>query len=155
MDADGFLQKLVAEHEAGESLVHVQRLPARPPSPQPFPDDVPELLADRLRLLGIDGLYLHQLRALQALSGGGDVVVATGTASGKTLVYNMAFAAEVLNDRDRLVDALLEPRQDFLFRSGEDHLLFQRFLFHEVTSLTGNAAVSRDARFCCSAETSS
>src|SRR5437762_1711958 len=101
MDAGGFLDKLVAEHEAGESLVHVQQLPARPPSPEPFPDDLPELLTDRLRLLGIEGLYLHQLRALQVLEQGDNVVVATGTASGKTLVYNTAFAADVLRDPKR------------------------------------------------------
>jgi DEAD/DEAH box helicase domain-containing protein len=101
VDAGGFLDNLVAQHDAGESLVHVQRLPARPPAPEPFPDDLPELLTDRLGLIGIEGLYLHQLRALQVLEQGDSVVVATGTASGKTLVYNTAFAADVLRDPKR------------------------------------------------------
>src|SRR5437762_1760014 len=101
MDAGGFLDKLVAEHEAGESLVHVQQLPARPPSPEPFAAELPELLTDRLRLLGIEGLYLHQHRALQVVENGDNAVVATGTASGKTLVYNIAFAADVLRDSKR------------------------------------------------------
>src|SRR5207249_9127584 len=46
----------------------------------------------RLKLLGIEGLYPHQRRALDALGAGAGVVVSTGTASGKTLVYNLAFA---------------------------------------------------------------
>src|SRR5437016_3361754 len=92
VDADAFLAKLADEHEAAESLVHVQRLPAREPSPHPFPEDLPELLVDRLRLLGIDGLFFHQRRALDVLHAGENVVVATGTASGKTLVDTLALA---------------------------------------------------------------
>ncbi|MFN2545169.1 MAG: DEAD/DEAH box helicase [Actinomycetota bacterium] len=98
MDAEAFLEKLTTEHDAAESLVHVQRLPARKPSPHPVPEGMPDLLVDRLRLNGIEGLYFHQVRALEVLRGGGNVVVATGTASGKTLVYNMSFAADVLAD---------------------------------------------------------
>jgi DEAD/DEAH box helicase domain-containing protein len=101
VDAADFLARLTTEHGAGESLVHVQRLAARDPSPHPFPDDMPQLLRERLALQGIDGLYFHQLRALEVLRGGDNVVVSTGTASGKTLVYNMAFAADVLDDPKR------------------------------------------------------
>ena len=42
-----------------------------------------------LRARGIDALYRHQARALEALRAGRDVVLATPTASGKTLVYNL------------------------------------------------------------------
>ena len=98
MDPDAFLEKLATEQDVGESLVHVQRIAAREPSPHPLPEDLPHLLVDRLGLLGIDGLYFHQQRALEVLRGGDNVVVATGTASGKTLVYNLAFAADVLED---------------------------------------------------------
>ena len=84
-----------------ESLVHVRELAARAPTPQPFPDDVPQLLVDRFALLGVEGLYEHQTRALELVRDGRNTVVATGTASGKTLVYNTAFAAEVLNDPKR------------------------------------------------------
>jgi DEAD/DEAH box helicase domain-containing protein len=84
-----------------ESLVHVRELPARTPHPQPFPDDVPQLLVDRLRLVGVEGLYEHQARALDLVREGRNTVIATGTASGKTLVYNTAFATEALNDPKR------------------------------------------------------
>jgi DEAD/DEAH box helicase domain-containing protein len=84
-----------------ESLVHVRELAARAPEPRPFPDDVPAVLIDRLRLIGVEGLYEHQARALDLVRGGRNTVIATGTASGKTLVYNTAFASEALLDPKR------------------------------------------------------
>jgi DEAD/DEAH box helicase domain-containing protein len=86
---------------AEESLVHVRRFEARRPRPSPFPEDVPQVLIERLRLIGVRGLYEHQLRALDAISAGEDVVIATGTASGKTLVYNVAFGSRALADAKR------------------------------------------------------
>ncbi len=72
--------------------MHVRELPARRPVVDPFPDDLPELLIARLQLSGMRGLYPHQAEGLAALRSGRNVVMATGTASGKTLVYNTAFA---------------------------------------------------------------
>ncbi len=97
MDARAFLDRLVAEPDVAASLVHVERLPARAPELEPF-GDVPDIVRERLALLGVEGLYPHQQRALDVLSTGGNVVVATGTASGKTLVYNLAFAARAVAD---------------------------------------------------------
>jgi DEAD/DEAH box helicase domain-containing protein len=97
VDPRAFLSSVAGD----ESLVHVRDLPARPDAKVPFPDDLPELLIERLSLLGIDGLYGHQRDALDAVRDGRDIVMATGTASGKTLVYNVAFAAEVVADPKR------------------------------------------------------
>ncbi len=96
-DPRAFLASLAQD----ESLVHVRELPAQAPSPRPFPADVPSLLVDRFRLVGVEGLYEHQARALDLVRDGRNTVIATGTASGKTLVYNTAFAAEVLADPKR------------------------------------------------------
>jgi DEAD/DEAH box helicase domain-containing protein len=94
-------RSFLAANGTEESLAHVRELPARPNAPQPFPDDLPELLCERLAMLGIEGLYRHQRLALDAVRAGRNVIMATGTASGKTLVYNLAFAAEVLSDPKR------------------------------------------------------
>jgi DEAD/DEAH box helicase domain-containing protein len=83
------------------SVVHLRDLPARTAEPLPFPSDLPPLLVDRLGLVGVTGLYEHQARALELVRDGRDVIVATGTASGKTLVYNAAFAAEAIDDPKR------------------------------------------------------
>src|SRR5436190_19621053 len=97
MDARKFLDQLAVDPVVAESLVHVGRLAAQAPELLPL-WEVPDLVRDRLALLGIEGLYPHQRRALDLLSEGSNVVVATGTASGKTLVYNMAFAARAVAD---------------------------------------------------------
>ncbi len=74
-------------------------MPARGADLEPLPSDLPEILTGRLEMLGIEGLYPHQRRALDVIMSGHDTAIATGTASGKTLVYELAFAAAALRDR--------------------------------------------------------
>ena len=100
MDAWRFLEELRDDPAFSESLVHVEDLPAREPTLEPLPE-LPDVVRDRLKLLGIEGLYPHQRQALDALGTGAGVIVCTGTASGKTLVYNLAFAAEAVADPKR------------------------------------------------------
>jgi len=96
VDPRAFLDRLTADPDAEASLVHVEDLPARAPRLLPFPDDLPDVLAGRLGLLGIDGLYPHQAEGLTSLRAGRNVVLATGTASGKSLVYQIAAATDAL-----------------------------------------------------------
>src|SRR5207253_5190123 len=102
MDARGFVNGLRERDVAGEdgdpSLAHVEVLGARDPQPLPLPVDLPEVLRARLELLGVAGLHGHQKAALDRLDAGENVIVATGTASGKTLVYNLAFARTALDE---------------------------------------------------------
>jgi DEAD/DEAH box helicase domain-containing protein len=96
MEAQGFLDSLTADPAEADNLVHVEHLPARDPKPLPFPDDLPEVLVSRLSLLGIEGLFEHQLLGLEALRSGRNVMLSTGTASGKSLVYQIATAESAL-----------------------------------------------------------
>jgi DEAD/DEAH box helicase domain-containing protein len=96
MEAQAFLDSLTADPADADNLVHVEHLPARDPKPLPFPDDLPEVLVSRLSLLGVEGLFEHQLLSLEALRGGRNVMLATGTASGKSLVYQIATAESAL-----------------------------------------------------------
>jgi len=83
--------------DAQDSLVHVRELPARTVEPEPFPSGLPEIVRQRLGLIGVTGLFAHQRRALELVRSGSNVIVATGTASGKTLVYDLAFATEAVD----------------------------------------------------------
>ena len=47
------------------------------------------MIDSRLRGRGIDGLWSHQAAAVDALRAGRNVAVATGTASGKSLCYQI------------------------------------------------------------------
>src|ERR687891_454805 len=97
MDAAAFLQRLSDDDVTRDRLVHIETLPARAPETALFPG-LPDPIPDRLRLLEIEGLYPHQARALDLLEHDRNVIVASGTASGKTLVYDLAFARAALED---------------------------------------------------------
>jgi DEAD/DEAH box helicase domain-containing protein len=96
MDPQAFLDGLRADPDLAPSLLEVREIPARPPTLEPFPDGLPDVIGGRLGLLGIEGLYPHQRRGLDTLRAGRDLLMATGTASGKTLVYDVAFAEAAL-----------------------------------------------------------
>jgi DEAD/DEAH box helicase domain-containing protein len=83
------VDRLRATDEGQDRLVHVEHLPPREPGDVPELPMAPELTV-RLRRLGMDRLWKHQAEALAATRIGRNVAVATGTASGKSLVYQLA-----------------------------------------------------------------
>lgn len=58
----------------------------------------PEPLRHVLELSGITSLFSHQTRAIDRVGSGRHTVVATPTASGKTLVYNLSVVANFFQD---------------------------------------------------------
>jgi DEAD/DEAH box helicase domain-containing protein len=60
---------------------------------------LPSPLRLALKQLGIPSLYSHQGQALKAIQDGRHVLVATPTASGKTLIYNLPVLAHLLEHR--------------------------------------------------------
>ena len=64
----------------------------------PFPNELHPALSDSLRAQGISALYTHQARAWEHVSAGHNPVVVTGTASGKTLCYNLPVLDRLLRD---------------------------------------------------------
>ncbi|MEV5412469.1 DEAD/DEAH box helicase [Thermopolyspora sp. NPDC052614] len=80
-------------------VTHVEHVPARQAGQARWPDWMPELLADRLRNQGVEGLWEHQLRAAEHVHRGQNVIISTGTASGKSLAYLVPAVAEILAGR--------------------------------------------------------
>ncbi len=72
--------------------------PARVAQTVAFPDDAHPALVESLRARGIDSLYTHQATAWQNVHAGKHIVVVTGTASGKTLCYNLPVLDRLLRD---------------------------------------------------------
>src|SRR5918994_771750 len=66
----------------------VASLPQREATLVNFPDLRPEL-SEALRKMGASRLYSHQLEAYERVRAGENVVVATATASGKSLCYKI------------------------------------------------------------------
>ena len=89
MDVSALLEQIQSRRDYGGQLQHVEVLPERAgrfATPEtPLPAAVARLLAAR----GIEELYCHQVAALEAARARQDFVVVTGTASGKTLCYNL------------------------------------------------------------------
>ena len=75
--------------ELAERLTYITVIPPIKGRLHPIPADVPPVLTTALAKIGIDSLYEHQLEALTLLRQGKDIVIATPTASGKTLCYNL------------------------------------------------------------------
>jgi DEAD/DEAH box helicase domain-containing protein len=95
-----FVESLQADADFREPLVHHAVLPAQAPAlalelPEGF-----EALAPVLERRGIHDLYVHQQRAIETLEQGHDVVLATPTASGKSLVYNLPVLRRAMEDPD-------------------------------------------------------
>src|SRR5690606_29920417 len=72
-----------------KNIVAWERYPARPARYGPWPEGLNPRLAEALGRRGIEALYTHQAAAVAAALRGENVVVVTGTASGKTLCYNL------------------------------------------------------------------
>ncbi|SFD87904.1 DEAD/DEAH box helicase domain-containing protein [Actinopolyspora alba] len=68
---------------------HVEHLAERPARHGDWPDWAPDRLVAALRARGTERPWIHQLRAAELAHGGENVVVATGTASGKSLAYQL------------------------------------------------------------------
>ena len=75
-----------------------ERIPARPARFGPWPSRLDPRLVGALRRRTIERLYTHQSQAIEAALGGRHVVLATSTASGKTLAYNLPVLSHLLDD---------------------------------------------------------
>jgi DEAD/DEAH box helicase domain-containing protein len=74
----------------GEQLVAQSREGARLGEPAPLPDNrLHPALAGALRGAGVDHLWSHQAETLEAALDRGHTIVTTGTASGKSLAFNL------------------------------------------------------------------
>jgi DEAD/DEAH box helicase domain-containing protein len=80
------------------NLVEVRDLPGRAARYADIPDTLDPRLISALWDQGVTRLYAHQVEALHALAAGHDVVVATPTASGKSLCYHLPVFHALLSD---------------------------------------------------------
>jgi DEAD/DEAH box helicase domain-containing protein len=100
MSLDSLIRLWRADPDTAPNFVIWHTTPARPAQTHPFPDDVPAALRDSLSQSGIDSLYSHQLEAWNYIWEGKNIVLATGTASGKTLAYNLPILASLVTNND-------------------------------------------------------
>jgi DEAD/DEAH box helicase domain-containing protein len=73
----------------GEELAYLGGEPAHGARSAPFPDELHPKLRAALETRGVHELYVHQAEAWEAAARGEHVAVVTGTASGKSLAFNL------------------------------------------------------------------
>jgi DEAD/DEAH box helicase domain-containing protein len=98
--SDDRLARLVAglEKRYAERISGRLALPAQAGRYAPLPSDLHPRLREALQRRGIHRLYAHQAEAWELARAGHNLVIATPTASGKTLCYNLPVLDSVLSD---------------------------------------------------------
>jgi DEAD/DEAH box helicase domain-containing protein len=92
--ADSLLHALSARL-GPDAVVHLERLPARPATTAGLARPLAPALHARLQELDLLPLWSHQAEAIDHLRARRNVVVATGTASGKSLCYQVPIAEAI------------------------------------------------------------
>ena len=98
MSVNSLLDFWKRDPNTAPNLFAWRTIPPRPAQTHPFPTDLPAPLAQALIAAGIHSLYSHQLDAWTATRQNQNIILSTGTASGKTLAYNLPVFAELLTD---------------------------------------------------------
>jgi DEAD/DEAH box helicase domain-containing protein len=90
-------EQLLSQGREEERLVHETLGQPRASRLAPVPDDLHPVVAQALRGRGIDALYAHQVEALAAAFAG-PTIVTTGTASGKSLCFQLPTLEVLVTD---------------------------------------------------------
>jgi DEAD/DEAH box helicase domain-containing protein len=97
-DLREYLTALKASPRFGPQVVHHEKLPGQPARIASLARPLPAELVQALARQGISRLYSHQVAAIDLIRAGRHVIVATPTASGKSLIYNIPVFEHLLAD---------------------------------------------------------
>lgn len=92
------MERLARDEDLGPCVVAHRIADADPAGPAEVPRGLHATLVGALASQGVDSLYRHQAAAIEVALAGGDVAIATGTASGKSLCYHLPVLDRRLRD---------------------------------------------------------
>ena len=130
--------------------------PPRAAQTHPFPSDLPAQLRETLSTRGIDRLYSHQLSAWTNARAGKNIILATSTASGKTLAYNLPVLAQMLqNPEGRALylfptKALAQDQQSNLQSFQSSIVNLKSSIYDGDTPQSQRSAIRKNARIVLS-----
>ncbi|HET9719402.1 MAG TPA: DEAD/DEAH box helicase [Solirubrobacteraceae bacterium] len=90
-------EQLLAGGRDDRRLVHEDLTPARSPRLVPIPEDLSPAVSAALQKRGVEALYRHQEQALRSAFAG-PTIVTTGTASGKSLCFQLPTIEVLVSD---------------------------------------------------------
>jgi DEAD/DEAH box helicase domain-containing protein len=97
-EAGKLLSRWRADPSVADNITAWEQLPARSAEWADLPEELHPTLRQKLQKGAFHRLYSHQLRAWQVVCSGSHLAVVTGTASGKTLCYNLPILDRLLRD---------------------------------------------------------
>jgi DEAD/DEAH box helicase domain-containing protein len=100
MDAAAFLHHLASLTDYSQQIVHIERIPHQGAVFEKLDKPIHPSLQTCLESLGISALYSHQAKALNIILAGKNVIIATPSASGKTLCYHLATLNALVHDKE-------------------------------------------------------
>jgi len=100
MDTSAFLHYLQAQPTYSNQMVHIEHIPLREAEYAGLAEPLVASLQECLEEHGISSLYAHQAEAVNNAREGRNVMVATSSASGKSLCYNIAVLEALLAEPD-------------------------------------------------------
>ncbi len=100
MDAAAFLRGLISSPDYQRQVVYIQHILSQDATFGELNKLLKPALQECLESLGISALYSHQAQALDAIFTGKNVIVATPSASGKTLCYHLPTLEAILDEKD-------------------------------------------------------
>ncbi len=103
-----FLAHMSEGRERRDELVHLERMPAREARTGRLSAPLHPFLESALNARGIGSLYTHQVETVERVRRGENVVVVSGTASGKSLCYMIPAIETALGD-DHATALMLFP----------------------------------------------
>ena len=95
-----FLHHLLSLTDYSQQIVHIERIPHQGAIFEKLDTPLHPSLQTCLESLGISALYSHQAKALNIAFAGKNVIIATPSASGKTLCYQLATLDALVHDKD-------------------------------------------------------
>ncbi|MHC4788072.1 MAG: DEAD/DEAH box helicase, partial [Planctomycetota bacterium] len=100
MDVAGFLEEVQSSPEYRGQMAYVREVAPREARFAEPHEPLAPPVQEALRSRGIERLYCHQARAIDLLREGRNVLIVTGTASGKSLCYVVPILQTLLSEPD-------------------------------------------------------
>jgi DEAD/DEAH box helicase domain-containing protein len=133
MDTAAFLRHLAAQPNYSGQIAHQEPIPRRQARCADLDKPLEAALAENLTRHGLLPLYTHQAEAINHVRNGENVMVATSSASGKTLCYNVPVVETLMTQRGSCALYLFPTKA-----LAQDQLRTLWELFHPKLLSTGD-----------------
>ena len=154
MDASTFIKYITGQSSYNGQIAHLENIPPRQAlyseTKEPLNPDVEAAL----RKKRIYPLYLHQAQAIDIARSGENVMIATSSASGNSLCYNIPIIEEIISNPASRALYLFPTKALAQDQLGKLHYMFapkfigkqQAVTFDGDTPQTERAAIKKQAR---------